>query len=83
MKATEVPLHDFFLTITQGLVQKMIDLDSLIAEAIISYPFICNYALGKQFNKLIDQPLRKMNIISDNCRTLMASFPKEKASYVD
>lgn len=61
----------FFPTITRDLVWKVPGLGNLIAEAIASDPFICDKALGEQFEKLIYQPLRKVNITPGSCPTLI------------
>jgi hypothetical protein len=52
----------FFSSITRQLVLKIPGLDSLIADVITSDPLIFDKALGEQFDKLIYQSLRKVNI---------------------
>jgi hypothetical protein len=61
----------FFPTITRDLMVKVPGLDNLIAEVIASDPFIFNKALGEQFNKLIYQPLQKVNIATSGCSTFI------------
>jgi NACHT domain len=61
----------FFSTIARDLVRKVPGLDRLIAEIIASEPSIFDKALGEQFDKLIYQPLRKVNITPDRCPTLI------------
>jgi hypothetical protein len=52
----------FISSITRQLVLKIPGLDSLIADVITSDPLIFDKALGEQFDKLIYQSLRKVNI---------------------
>lgn len=57
----------FFPTITRQLVQKIPELDTRVAEAITSDPFVFEKSLGEQFDKLIYQPLRTVNITTSSC----------------
>ncbi|KIX02675.1 uncharacterized protein Z518_08617 [Rhinocladiella mackenziei CBS 650.93] len=52
----------FFSTITRQLVLKIPGLDDLIADVITSDPLIFDKALGEQFDKLLYQPLRKVDV---------------------
>ena len=61
----------FFPTITRDLVLNVPGLDSLVAEVISSDPTIFDKALGEQFDKLIYQPLRKVNLTPHDCPTLV------------
>ncbi|KAI9839239.1 MAG: hypothetical protein M1819_003233 [Sarea resinae] len=61
----------FFPTITRELVLKIPRLDVLIAGVISSDPFIFDKSLGEQFDKLIYQPLQKVNIDSSDFPTLV------------
>jgi len=61
----------FFPTITRELVLKIPGLDILVAEVITSDPFIFDKSLGEQFNKLIYQPLQKLNNAASGCPTLI------------
>jgi NACHT domain len=61
----------FFSTITRELVSKVPRLDSLVAKVITSDLFIFDKALGEQFNKLIYQPLQKVNITTSGCPTFI------------
>lgn len=61
----------FFPTITRDLLSKISGLDTLIADVIASHPFIFDKSLGEQFDKLIYQPLRKVNIPPSGCPTLI------------
>jgi Heterokaryon incompatibility protein (HET)/NACHT domain len=61
----------FFSTIARDLVLKVPGLYSLIAEVIASDPSIFDKALGEQFDKLICQPLQKVNITAGGCSTFI------------
>jgi hypothetical protein len=61
----------FFPTIARDLVLKIPGLDNLVAEVIASDPSIFDKALGEQFDKLIYQPLQKVNIATGSCPTLI------------
>ena len=61
----------FFSTITRELVQKIPELDTKVAEAITSDPFVFNKSLGEQFDKLIYQPLRTINTTTSSCLTFI------------
>lgn len=61
----------FFPTIVHQLLSKIPGLDALIAEVIDSDPWICDKALGEQFDKLIYQPLEKVKIPASACSTLL------------
>ena len=61
----------FFPTITRDLVLKIPGLDSLVAEVIASDPSIFDKALGEQFDKLMYQPLQKVNIATSSCPTFI------------
>ena len=50
---------------------KVPGIDTLIAEVIISDPLIFDKALGEHFNKLIFQPLSKVNASSGRCPILV------------
>lgn len=52
----------FFSTITRQLVLKIPGLDDLVADVITCDPLIFDKALGEQFDKLLYQPLRKVNV---------------------
>ena len=55
----------FFPTITRQLVLKIPGLSILVAEVIDSDPFICDKLLSEQFDKLIYQPLQKVQLIAN------------------
>lgn len=61
----------FFPTIVHQLLSKIPGLDALIAAVIDSDPWICDKALGEQFDKLIYQPLEKVKIPASACSTLV------------
>jgi hypothetical protein len=61
----------FFSTITRQLVLKIPGLDGLIAKVTTADPFIFDKALGEQFDKLIYQPLRKVNVTPRGCSTMI------------
>ncbi|KAL8778212.1 MAG: hypothetical protein Q9213_007520 [Squamulea squamosa] len=61
----------FFPTITRELVLKIPGLDAFIAEVITKDPLTFNKALGKQFNKLIHQPLHQVKFISNDSSTFI------------
>jgi hypothetical protein len=61
----------FFPTITHQLLLKIPGLNTLIADVIDSDPWICDKALGEQFDKLIYQPLEKVKIPTGACSTLV------------
>lgn len=61
----------FFSTITRDLVLKVPRLDRLVAEVITSNPTIFDKALGEQFDKLIYQPLQKVDLTLYSCPTLV------------
>jgi hypothetical protein len=56
----------FFSTITRQLVLKIPGLDDLIADMITCDPLIFDKALGEQFDKLLYQPLYKVNVTPRN-----------------
>jgi hypothetical protein len=60
-----------FSTIIRQLVLKIPGVDTLIANLIASDPHIFDKALGEQFDKLIYQPLRKVNIPAGHCLILV------------
>ena len=61
----------FFSTITRELVLKLPGLDAFVAEAITQDPLIFDKALGQQFDKLIYQPLLKMDSTIYNSPTFI------------
>ncbi|KAH0562075.1 hypothetical protein GP486_003227 [Trichoglossum hirsutum] len=61
----------FFSTITRQLVLKIPGLDDLIANVITSDPLIFDKALGEQFDKLLYQPLCKVNVTSHDYPVLV------------
>ncbi|MCJ1423154.1 hypothetical protein MMC29_001035 [Sticta canariensis] len=61
----------FFSTITRQLVQKIPELDARVAEAVTSDPLFFDRSLGEQFDKLIYQPLRTVNITTSSCWTFI------------
>jgi len=61
----------FFATIIRQLVLKIPGMDTLIADVITSDPLIFNKALGEQFDKLIHQPLCKVNTPAGPCPILV------------
>jgi len=61
----------FFSTITRELVLKIPGLGTLVTEVIASDPFIFDKLLGEQFDKLIYQPLQKLNLPTSGCPTLI------------
>ena len=61
----------FFSTITRELVLKIPGLGTLVTEVITSDPFIFDKSLGEQFDKLIYQPLQKLNLTTSGCPTLI------------
>ena len=61
----------FFPTVTRELVQKIPGLDTKVAEAITSDPSIFDKSMGEQFDKLIFQPLRTVNITTSSCLTFV------------
>jgi hypothetical protein len=61
----------FFPTIIRELVLKIPGMDRSVADVITSDPFIFNKALGEQFNKLIYEPLQKVNATVSGSPTLI------------
>ena len=61
----------FFPTITRELVLKIPGLDALVAKVITRDPSICDKALGEQFDKLIYQPLRQVQITANGPSTFI------------
>ena len=61
----------FFPTIARGLASKVPGLDILVTEVVTSDPSIFDKALGEQFDKLIYQPLQKINIQPGGCSTFV------------
>ncbi|KAK3169914.1 hypothetical protein OEA41_009298, partial [Lepraria neglecta] len=61
----------FFPTITNQLRLKIPELCTLIAEVLNSDPFICNKSLGEQFDKLIYQPLQKVQLTASSGSTFI------------
>ncbi|KAL8823663.1 MAG: hypothetical protein Q9191_005655 [Dirinaria sp. TL-2023a] len=61
----------FFSTITRELVLKISGLDIFIADVISQDPLIFDKALGEQFDKLIYQPLRQMDLTTSRYTTFI------------
>ncbi|KAH8781592.1 hypothetical protein BGZ57DRAFT_887356 [Hyaloscypha finlandica] len=61
----------FFPTIVRQLVVKLPGLDTLVADVIKHDPLIFDKSLGEQFNKLLREPLQKINSSNGGCLTLV------------
>ncbi|RDW62068.1 hypothetical protein BP6252_11501 [Coleophoma cylindrospora] len=61
----------FFPTIVKQLVGRLPGLDVFIADAIKSDPFIFDKSLSEQFTKLLNEPLKKVNITNSSHLTLI------------